>query len=233
MIRGLSLQMRSWTSGAAHSIFAGAVQRRNGMKPFLVLYATQEGQTKRIADHVGARLRENGLSCDVINIKQLPADFSLKNYGPVILAASVHIGKHQREMARFVRQNRQNLDQVRTAFLSVSLSQAGAQDSNAPWERRQQAAADVNRMVTGFLAKTHWQPWRAEPVAGALMYSKYNPFMRFIMKRIAQRAGASTDTSHDYEFTDWAALDRFLNDFVADTHKTEETKTEISPSKCG
>lgn len=203
------------------------------MKSFLVLYATQEGQTKRIADHVGARLRENGLSCDVSNVKQLPADFSLTNYDAAILAASVHIGKHQREMACFVRQNRQRLDQMRTAFLSVSLSQAGAQDSNAASERRQRAAEDVNRMITGFLAKSQWHPWRAEPVAGALKYSKYNPFIRFIMKRIARRAGASTDTSRDHEFTDWAALDRFLADFVADTHKTEETKTEISPSKCG
>jgi menaquinone-dependent protoporphyrinogen oxidase len=131
-----------------------------------------------------------------------------------------------------VLKNRQTLEQMHTAFLSVSLSQAGVQDRNATSERREQAAADVKGMIERFLAKTQWQPTRAEPVAGALMYSKYNPFLRFIMKRIARRAGASTDTSRDYEFTDWAALDRFVSDFVADTHKTEETKTEVLPSKC-
>jgi menaquinone-dependent protoporphyrinogen oxidase len=47
------------------------------------------------------------------------------------------------------------------------------------------------------------------------MYSKYNWFIRFVMKRIARRAGASTDTSRDHEFTDWVALDRFVNEFAA------------------
>ena len=32
------------------------------------------------------------------------------------------------------------------------------------------------------------------------------------MKRIARKAGAPTDTSRDFEFTDWAALDRFVGD---------------------
>jgi menaquinone-dependent protoporphyrinogen oxidase len=202
------------------------------MKPLLILHATHEGQTQRIADHIATRLHHNGLSCEVINVKYPPADFSLKKYGSAILAASVHTGKHEREMVHFVLKNRQTLEQMHTAFLSVSLSQAGVQDRNATSERREQAAADVKGMIERFLAKTQWQPTRAEPVAGALMYSKYNPFLRFIMKRIARRAGASTDTSRDYEFTDWAALDRFVSDFVADTHKTEETKTEVLPSKC-
>lgn len=202
------------------------------MKPLLILHATQEGQTQRIADHIATRLHHNGLSCEVINVKYPPADFSLKNYGSAILAASVHTGKHEREMVHFVLKNRQTLEQMHTAFLSVGLSQAGVQDRNATSERREQAAADVKGMIERFLAKTQWQPTRAEPVAGALMYSKYNPFLRFIMKRIARREGASTDTSRDHEFTDWAALDRFVSDFVADTHKTGETKTEVLPSKC-
>src|SRR5690349_15139038 len=73
--------MASFDNGpvAEHSLRGGAatLQRKSGMKPFLVLYATQEGQTQRIADHIGVRLRENGLSCEVINIKHLPAGFCL------------------------------------------------------------------------------------------------------------------------------------------------------------
>jgi menaquinone-dependent protoporphyrinogen IX oxidase len=34
------------------------------------------------------------------------------------------------------------------------------------------------------------------------------------MKRIAKRAGAPTDTTRDYVFTDWVALDRFVEEFV-------------------
>jgi hypothetical protein len=34
------------------------------------------------------------------------------------------------------------------------------------------------------------------------------------MKQIAKRAGSGTDTSRDYEYTDWGALDAFVNEFA-------------------
>ena len=48
------------------------------------------------------------------------------------------------------------------------------------------------------------------PVAGALAYSQYNFLVKLVMKGIARRAGAPTDTSRDYEFTDWPAVDAFV-----------------------
>jgi menaquinone-dependent protoporphyrinogen oxidase len=54
-------------------------------------------------------------------------------------------------------------------------------------------------------------------VAGALPYSKYNFFIRFIMRRIAAQAGGDVDTSRDYEYTDWGAVDRFASQFAADS----------------
>ena len=54
-------------------------------------------------------------------------------------------------------------------------------------------------------------------VAGALLYSKYNFLIRFIMRRIAAQAGGDVDTSRDYEHTDWGAVDRFASQFAADT----------------
>lgn len=185
-------------------------------KPVLILYATREGQAQRIAEFLDARLRERGLVGDVSNVRRLPTGFSLKAYSSAILAASVHSGKHEQEMVNFVRKYRQDLQQLPTAFLSVSLSQAGVQDPAAPKERRLQAAADVKTMIGSFLTKTHWRPTRVVAVAGALMYLKYSFFLRWIMKGIARGAGASTDTSHNHDFTDWSALDNVIGEFVAD-----------------
>jgi menaquinone-dependent protoporphyrinogen oxidase len=67
-------------------------------------------------------------------------------------------------------------------------------------------------MIDVFVTETGWRPVRSLPVAGALAYSRYNVFIKFVMKRIARKAGAPTDTSRDYEFTDWAALARFVGD---------------------
>jgi hypothetical protein len=48
------------------------------------------------------------------------------------------------------------------------------------------------------------------------------------MRRIAGKAGASTDTLHDYVYTDWVGLDKFVNDLVA-----EIRKVVISEPKAG
>jgi menaquinone-dependent protoporphyrinogen oxidase len=52
-------------------------------------------------------------------------------------------------------------------------------------------------------------------VAGALRYTKYNFFVRWMMKRIVAAAGGDTDTSRDYEYTDWQDLRAFADRFSA------------------
>jgi menaquinone-dependent protoporphyrinogen oxidase len=34
------------------------------------------------------------------------------------------------------------------------------------------------------------------------------------MRRISRKEGGDTDTSRDYEYTDWAAVDRFAAEFA-------------------
>jgi menaquinone-dependent protoporphyrinogen oxidase len=70
-------------------------------------------------------------------------------------------------------------------------------------------------MIDVFVQETGWRPPYVLPVAGALAYSKYNFFIKLIMKTISRMAGGPTDTSRDYEFTDWVALDRFVLDRVS------------------
>jgi menaquinone-dependent protoporphyrinogen oxidase len=57
-------------------------------------------------------------------------------------------------------------------------------------------------------------------VAGAILYTKYNFLLRFVMKQIAKKAGASTETSQDYEYTDWVALDRFVEELATEFSRT-------------
>ena len=52
-------------------------------------------------------------------------------------------------------------------------------------------------------------------VAGALQYTKYNWFIRWVMRRIVSRAGGDTDTSRDYEYTDWKDLELFAHEFAS------------------
>jgi len=177
-----------------------------------VFFATREGQTCKIAERIAAALRAQGIDSDVRDVRTLRTPINWREYGRVFIAASVHVQHHEREMIAFVRRNRVELERVDAAFLSVTLSEAGAEDPHATPERRQRSAADAQRMIDAFVRQTGWKPARSLRVAGGLAYSRYNPLIRFIMKRIARSQDAPTDTSRDYEFTDWTAVDRFVDD---------------------
>jgi menaquinone-dependent protoporphyrinogen oxidase len=179
-----------------------------------VFYATREGHTKKIAERIAADLRARGATVAVFDVRTHPVpDWSW--YSVACLAASVHVGHHEREMIAFAKRHRDALTILGAAFVSVTLSEAGAEDPRKPEPERRAAAADAQRMIDVFIEETGWRPGHTLRVAGALAYSKYNFLVRFLMKRIARKAGAPTDTSRDYELTDWLALDRFVEEQLA------------------
>lgn len=182
------------------------------MKPYLVLYATREGHTELIAEHLRETMSSRGVAAHIVDAAQLPGNFRLEDYHGALIAASVHVQHHEKEVTHFVKQHREQLESMPTVFLSVSLSEAGAENPENSLEQRNKSAADVQRMIDRFLAETRWCPSRITAVAGALLYTKYNFLIRFIMKRIAAHEGGGTDTTRDYDYTDWAALDRLVDE---------------------
>ncbi len=83
-------------------------------------------------------------------------------------------------------------------------------------------------IVDKFVAETGWRPRRIELVAGALPYTQYNFLVRFVMRRISKAEGGDTDTSRDYEYTDWAAVDRFAVEFVEDVTATAAAEVPVA-----
>lgn len=178
-----------------------------------VFFATREGHTQRIADRISADLGILGFDVDLLPVGH-PLPFSLSNYAAAVLAASVHGGSHEREMVRFVKDHRTELEGMKTAFLSVTLSEAGVERQDATPTQHAQFVQDVDRMLGKFFNETKWLPTMSKPVAGALLYTHYNFLLRLIMRQIAKKAGAATDTSRDYVYTDWVGLDKFVDDLA-------------------
>lgn len=185
------------------------------MKPFLVLYATREGHTRRIAERIATRLRIRGYESELMDAAHAPPDLRLSRYACAILAASVHKQRHEKEMSSFVKRHFAELELMPAAFLSVSLSEAGAEDPAAPSDRRAKAGSDAQMMIETFLTETGWRPLKTRAVAGALLYSKYNFILRLLMRHIARKAGGDTDMSRDYVYTDWEALDGFVDELTS------------------
>ena len=91
---------------------------------------------------------------------------------------------------RFARAHARELTRLPTAFCSIGLAVAS---------RTTDGRAETLPLVAKFVRKTGWQPDRTELVAGALVYSKYNFAVRFVIRRKARAAGGDVDTSRDYE----------------------------------
>ena len=180
------------------------------MPSILVVYVTTYGHTAKVAEAVAKTLEASGASCDVIAAAETtrsPAD-----YDGVVVAAPVHAGKYQSAVTHWVRVHRAVLDTRPTAFISVCL---GVLQKDPKVER------DLKGILDRFFSKTGWHPDVTTIVAGALAYRKYNWFIRWTMKRIAAKAGGDTDTSRDYEYTDWGSLSIFALEFgqrVAASH---------------
>ena len=54
----------------------------------------------------------------------------------------------------------------------------------------------------------------SKTVAGALPYTKYGWLKKWIMRRIVAKAGGDTDTTRDYEYTDWNDVREFARAFA-------------------
>ena len=184
------------------------------MKSICVLYATREGHTAKVAAHFAQALTERGLQVDLFEVRDFP--FPLGFYDAAVLAASVHAGHHEKEMIRFVREHRRDLENMPAAFLSITLSEAGAERSDATAAEHAGFVNDVGMMLDRFYDETGWHPQHVKPVAGALRYSRYNFLVKLMMRRIARQAGGSTDTSRDVEYTNWEDLKSYAAQLAAE-----------------
>lgn len=175
------------------------------MARILVLYGTTEGHTAKIAEHIAETVRDNGHDVEVREGSKVPVGFSVEGFDGVIVGASVHRGKHQPYIAEFVKENLSLMQDMLSAFFSVSLTAA---------EQTEESKAETHRIATEFLDETGWHPDMVAKFAGALVYTQYNFFLRHLMRIIAKRSGGDTDTSVDHVYTDWEEVKGFTESFL-------------------
>ena len=174
------------------------------MPRILLLYATTEGQTARIAERIAHALRGKGHSVEMLPADTTRPDLNPAAYDGVMVGASIHYGHHPAFLHKLVRRHGDALAARPSAFFSVSLSAGGP--------RPKPKAAQ--RYLDKFLRQTGWQPQLTASFAGALKYSVYGPIKRRVMIVFVGLGGGNTDTSQDYEYTDWDAVERFADAYA-------------------
>jgi len=182
------------------------------MQPILVAYGTTDGQTRQIAEFVAERLRIREHRVDLVDTASPAALQVTAVYQGAILGGSLHQQKHQAALAHFIKANHAWLSALPCGFFSVSLG-AAMDDMDSRLE--------VQRLLQEFLEECALKPVVTRCVAGALKYTQYDWLKRTVMHLIAAQRGKSTDTSRDAEYTDWADVEAFVDEFLAALARTQ------------
>ena len=91
-----------------------------------IIYATTEGQTRKIANYVTEHILKRGQEVEIVDAVECSPEFSFEPYGLAILMASLHAGHYQAAMTDFVKRHREELQAIENAFVSVSLAAASS-----------------------------------------------------------------------------------------------------------
>ena len=166
-------------------------------------YGTIEGQTAKIADYIADVIRHQGHEAEPVDIRHVRDGVS--GCDGVIVGGSIHMGKHDKHVVEFARNNRDILEELPSAFFSVSLAAQGDTE-------------EAQGYVRQFEQATGWHPARTALFGGALLYTRYGFVKRHLMKKIAggKPGSLGTDTSRDYVYTEWDGVRRFTEAFLAD-----------------
>ena len=174
----------------------------------LLLYATRDGQSRRIAAHIAARLADNGIAAPPRDLAEaFPTPAELVAAPLVVVIAAVRYGRHLPEAEGLLATYREPLARARLVFVSVNLT------ARKPGKD----TAAGNPYVRKLLARHRLEPVLATAVAGRLDYPRYGWLDRQIIRLIMRMMGGPTDLSSCIEFTSWQAVDRIASR-IADLH---------------
>jgi len=175
----------------------------------LLLYATRQGQTEKVAARLAGHFRSAAAEVRLVNARDReaareidPADFDLLVFG-----GSLHAGGIEKEILEWINARAPGITPKPRSFFLVLLSAATRERA-----AREHALADARQKLDEQLDIEFDD---VEMIAGALRYSKYSWPLKWLMRRIAKQQGGDTDTSRDYEYTDWQQVEAYAERLLA------------------
>ena len=151
------------------------------MARILIVYGTTEGQTRKIGQRIAAVAQARGHDVQTVDSATLSGPLTGGEHDAVLVGASLHRGRYQSAVERFVRTNLALLNRLPSAFFGVSLVAAS---------RDREHAKEADKLVERFLAETGWRAARSASLVGALPYSRYGFFKRLLMRLWLRNAGS-------------------------------------------
>ncbi|WP_254531944.1 flavodoxin domain-containing protein [Natrinema gelatinilyticum] len=174
------------------------------MASFLVVFGTGTGQTASVAESIGTVIADRGHDVTTRRVETV-SETAVGDFDAVLVGSPVIDRAHLPAVIAFVERNREVLTARPTAFFQLSFAAA------IPFRWAREGAAE---WVDALVDRTGWQPDRIGSFAGAIKYTQYDPATRLFFKLFAALTTGDTDTSRDYEYTNWDDVEAFAADFA-------------------
>jgi menaquinone-dependent protoporphyrinogen oxidase len=182
------------------------LDRVSGRTDTAVYYATRDGQSRRIAEHICRRLDDGGVPPVPRNLlPELPEPAELAQAPLIVLVAAVRYGKHLPEVEQFLTAYRTLPAPPPLALASVNLSARKAGKTTG----------SGNPYLRKTIARHRLAPALAVAFAGRLDYRRYSWRDRQIIRFIMLLTGGPTDPDTSIEYTSWSAVDAFADQIAA------------------
>jgi menaquinone-dependent protoporphyrinogen oxidase len=170
----------------------------------LILFATVEGQTRKIARFAEEVVRKAGLDIVLVDATDKAASVSFEGIDKVILAAPVHERRHPKTFEVLLAANRQAFAACSTLLISVSLNAAFPE-----------GLEEAREYLTELEMRTGFEPDAEALVAGAVRSGSYDYFASEILRHVVLRGKDYDPGAGSHEFTDWTALRATISAFIA------------------
>ena len=171
-------------------------------KNICILYASHDGQTKKICEYITKGLATKGATVEICAIHDFKKP--INQFDSVVIGASIRYGKHDDHVSEFINENLSALSEIKTAFFSVNLV-ARKEEKNSP---------TTNPYYLKFMESINWKPDLPGVFAGRLDYKAYSFLDGLMIKLIMLITKGPTRTDTPIEYTDWKKVDGFAEDII-------------------
>lgn len=168
------------------------------MSKILIIYASTDGQTRKICQRLQQVVEQQIHRVTVVAIEDV-APIDVASFDKIIIGASIRYGKHSPLIVNFIEQNRQLLESKPNAFFSV----------NVVARKPEKSLPEHNPYLQKFLRRISWKPGIVAVFAGKIDYPSYRPLDRFMIRLIMWMTKGPTDPNAVIEFTDWQQVEAF------------------------
>ena len=166
----------------------------------LIIYSSTDGHTKIICEKIRNNLK-NSSNVELVSLDHA-LNLDLSKFNKIVIGASIRYGRHSNDLYKFIKFNKDILEQKDTAFFSV----------NVVARKIEKSDPETNPYIKKFLKISNWKPGKVAVFAGKVDYPNYRFFDKYIIKLIMFITKGPTDTTQTFEFTNWSKVDAFAKE---------------------